>query len=119
MPATFASATGHRSFCAGRSARSTQFLLDRSLHRECDAVAAPETQGGDSATEASSLQRVEQRRQHTSAAGANGVSERDGAAIHVHRGRIEAKLAQHRNGLYCERLIEFNEVHVLESPSDL
>ena len=65
------------------------------------------------------LQRVEQRRQHARAAGADRVAERDGAAVDVHLRRIDAELAQDGHGLHRERFVQLEEIDVLQVPADL
>src|SRR5688572_13391920 len=77
-----------------------------SLDCECDAVAAAEAQCRDAASRGTALHGVNQRRQHARAAGADGVPERDGAAVHVDAGRIDAELAHDGDGLHRERLVD-------------
>ena len=64
--------------------------------RQRDAVAAAEAERRDAAARAIRCHRVEQRRQHARTAGADGVAERDGAAVHVHARGIDAQLAATR-----------------------
>ena len=63
------------------------------------------------------LHRIEQRHQHARAAGADGMAEGDGAAMHIHRRRIEAQFAIHGQCLHAEGLVQFEEVHLVKRPA--
>ena len=56
---------------------------EAALDRERDGLAAAQAERRDSASQTAILQRIEQRRQHARARGAERVSQRDGAAIDV------------------------------------
>ena len=56
---------------------------------EGDCVAAAETQGGDATLQVAALQFVKQRDEDARAGCADGMAERDGAAVYVHFFRIE------------------------------
>ena len=89
------------------------------LDGERDAVAAAEAQRRDAALQVSALQRVEQRRQHAAAARADRVAERDSAAVDVHLRRIDAELVEHGDRLHGERLVQLEEIDVLQIPAGL
>ena len=90
----------------------------QTLYRERDAVAAAQAERRDAAFEIPLLERVEKGREHARAASANRMAERDGATVHVHLARIETQLAQHGNGLDRERLVQFDQIDILEGPSE-
>src|SRR5262249_5452059 len=79
-----------------------------------DAITTAQTQGGDAALQAAILQRVEQRRQHARAAGANRMTEGNRAAVHVHFALVEPELIQNRDGLDRECLVQLDEVDVAQ-----
>ena len=89
-----------------------------SFHRERDAVAAAEAQRRDAARQVPLLQRVEQRRQHARAARADGVPERDGAAVDVHLALVDAR-ARAATATACTENASFssNEIDVRRDPS--
>src|SRR6266542_296767 len=90
-----------------------------SLHGQCDAVAAAQTERCNAALQVAPPQRIQQRRQYARAAGADRMAERDRPAVHVHPGGIDAKLPQDRDGLDRERFIDLEEVDGVQRPADL
>ena len=67
------------------------------LDRQCDAVATAQAQGGDTTPGTTPRHRIQQRREDARAAGADGVSESHGAAVHVDASHIETELAGDRD----------------------
>src|SRR5262245_22203659 len=89
------------------------------LDGERDRVAAAETQGGETLLLAAILQRIEQRGQDARSGGADRMPEGDRAAVHVHRGRIEAALAHDGDCLRRERLVHLDQVEALRRGAEL
>src|SRR5688572_30455346 len=79
---------------------SRDALTDADAHR-CDAVAS-----------AAAVHLVHERRGHARARAADGMAERDRAAVDVHAGGVEAELADAGERLGGERLVELDEVDV-------
>ena len=73
--------------------------ISDSFDGEGHAVAAAEAQAGDAAFEVPLLQRIDERGEHTRAARANRMPERDGAAVDVDLAGIDAELFQNRDQL--------------------
>jgi hypothetical protein len=90
-----------------------------SLDRERDPVAATQTECRDPALEIPLLERVEKCCEHAGAAGANRMAKRDGAAVHIDFARLDAQFAQHSDCLNGERLVQFDQIDILEGPTDL
>src|SRR6266853_6558864 len=76
-------------------------------------VASAEAEGGDAALEVAALQFIEQRDEDARAARADGMAERDGAAVYVHFFGIEFELPRHGDGGDGKSFIELDEVDVL------
>src|SRR5215813_7487214 len=91
----------------------------RALDSEGEAVAAAHAERRDAALQMAIRQRVEERRENPAAARADRVSERDGAAVDVDLRWVEAEFANHGDRLHRERLVQFEEVDVLDLPADL
>ncbi len=45
------------------------------------------------------------------------MAERNGAAVDIDFGRVEARLPDHRERLSCERFVEFDQIHILQLQS--
>ena len=54
---------------------------------------------------------MEERRENARAAGADRVTQRDGASIHVHLCGIDSEFPQHGDGLNRERFVQFKQIH--------
>src|SRR6476661_6940680 len=76
------------------------------LDGESNAVAAAETERGNAALQSAVLESVEQRREHASAAGTDGVTERHGATVDVHPCLVESELLDNGDSLHRERLVQ-------------
>src|SRR5258706_8007034 len=86
------------------------------FHRHRDGVAAAEAKGDDAALRVAANHFVDQRREDAGAAGADGMAERNGAAVHVDARGIDAELAHHGDGLYREGLVQLVEINLVGLP---
>ena len=75
-------------------------LADADAHRRQPKVAAP------------AAELVNERRHHSRARGAEGMAERDGAAIHIDGRRIEPELAHAGDRLRRERLVQLDQIEI-------
>src|SRR5207247_6342446 len=89
---------------------NSEFL--QRLHNHRNPHPAADAQRCDSVPELPRTQGINQCRQDPRAAGANRMTERDGAAIHVDLRRVEAELAHDRERLDGERLVQFKQIDV-------
>src|SRR5687768_8727721 len=80
------------------------------LDGQRDGVAAAEAKRRETGPGPAILHGVQQRRQHARAARADGVSERDRAAVHVHAVPFPAEALPVRERLRCECLVRFDEI---------
>lgn len=79
--------------------------LEHSLHGQGNAHAAANAEGGNATTSASALQRIEQRDQDTCTRGPNGMTQSNGATIHVHLAGIQLQALQHSQRLSGKGLV--------------
>src|SRR5690349_16676721 len=84
-----------------------------SLDGEGDGVAAAEAEGGDAALEVAALEFIKQADEDARSAGADGMAERDRAAVHVGFFGIELELARDGNRGHGKRFVQFDEIHIL------
>ena len=117
--AASAAAPGPRARPDGFAVSTRRCLLPESLDGERHAVAATETERCDATSQPASFKRVQESRQHARSARAYGMSKRHRATIHIDSRRVEAELAQHCHRLHRESLVQFNEIDVLQSPTNL
>ena len=105
----------------GSDMRSSCAVLRRRLdalegHR--DRAAAAEAERREAVAAAAPLELVEERRDDAGAACADGVSERDRAAVHVDLVPVEVQLAAVRQRLRGEGLVDLDEVERLDRQLD-
>src|SRR5437762_3118869 len=86
----------------------------RALHDDRDALAAADAGGRHAELLVPLLQLEQQRIDEARAGGAEGMAEADGAAVHVHLLAIEAQLLLDRQVLACERLVDLEEIELVE-----
>src|SRR5438105_3972369 len=94
---------------AGRQAGSRS---SETLDGEGDGVSAAEAEGSDAALEVAALQFVEQRDEDARAACADGMAERDRAAIHVNFFGIQFELARNGNRGDSESFVQFEKIDI-------
>src|SRR5262249_10613052 len=78
---------------------------------------APYAKRGEAAPRVALLHFVEKGDQHARAGGADRMTERDGAAVHVHLLRVPTHLAVDRDRLRGEGLVDLEEIEVLRLPA--
>ena len=78
------------------------------------ALADADAQRREPVTAAPPAQLVEERHDEPRAAHAERVAERDRAAVHVHALRVEPELADHREALRRERLVQLDEIDLAD-----
>src|SRR5215467_13196209 len=83
------------------------------LDDERDPLSPADAERGDAESRIAVLHGVKERHQHTSAARADRVAERDGPAVHVDAVLRDAELTQHAERLRGERLVQLPEVDLL------
>src|SRR6266850_2970160 len=98
---------------ARSSSRSYHYKNSITLDREGHGVSAAQAKRGDAALQIAALQFVEQGHEDSRSAGADGVAERDGAAVYVNFFGIELELASDGDGSNRESFVEFDEVDIL------
>src|SRR5712691_6356296 len=89
----------------------TSDLLKR-LNGHGDSHPATDAERGDAISQLPRAQRVNQRRQHTGAACANRMAERDRATVDVDLRRGETELAAHGQRLRGKRFVELEQIDV-------
>src|SRR5512133_2094649 len=89
------------------------------LHHERHGLPAADAERGEAALLAEILHRVEQRHEDPRPGGADRVTERDGAAPHVHVLPVEAQELVVRERHHRERLVDLPEVDVLRGQAEL
>src|SRR5271155_3760609 len=97
-------------FCSLQNASvPSQEPAIRKFDGKRDGIASAEAEGGDAALEIAALQFVEQRDQDAGAGCADGMAERDGAAIDVYFFGIEPQHAGYGDGCDRESFVQFVE----------
>src|SRR5262249_7909173 len=89
------------------------------LDGERDAVAATQAERRDAPLEIPLLECVEQRRENARAAGPDRVAEGHRAAVDVDLPGIDPELLEHRESLHGERLVQLEQVDLVQRPPDL
>ena len=82
------------------------------LNSERDVLAAADAHGDEAVAATSAGKLVDGFGHQDRARGADGMTERDSAAVRIGALRGKAKLARHRTGLRRERLIGFDHVEI-------
>src|SRR2546425_11183749 len=102
---------------AGRSMLRPYKELPRlaAFHCQRDGVAAAEAESGDAALEIAASELVEQRDENARAGSADGMTDGDGAAVHVDFFGIELQLARDGDGGDGEGFVELEEVNFMRA----
>src|SRR5687767_4666410 len=80
----------------------------------CDALTAADAGGGQAALQATAAELQREREQQPGAGHAERMSERDGAAVDVDPVAVQAELLLDRQVLRRKRLVDFNEVDIVQ-----
>ena len=99
-------------------ALARQRRLD-ALEGGCDGAAAAEAQRGETVAALAATELVQQRRHDPGAARADRMAERDRAAVDVDLRPVEAELAAVGERLRGERLVDLDQVEVLDPQLEL
>src|SRR6185503_6333795 len=91
----------------------------RPLDDHRDALPAADAERCDAELRVAVLHRVQQRGQDPRAARADGMTEGDGAAVHVHAVLRDVELAEDAERLAGERLVQLPEVDLLAAEAGL
>src|SRR5919198_4273745 len=89
-----------------------QVTSDYPLEDRGDALAHADAHGGEAVAVAATRHLVHQGRGQTRAAAAEGMAERNGAAVRVHPGRVKPQLADTGERLRGEGFVELDHVEV-------
>src|SRR5580765_2138134 len=87
------------------------------FNSEGDPHPAPDAKRGKASPRVALLHFVEKGDQHARARGADRMTERDGAAVHVHLLRVPAHLAVDRDRLRGEGFVDLHEIEILRFPA--
>src|ERR1700723_3591584 len=82
-------------------------------------ISPAEAESRDAAMNIATNHFVDQRDQDTHTAGADGMSDGDSAAIHIHFVGIESEFAHHPDRLHGECFVQFVQIHVFVFPASL
>ena len=96
--------------------RARRLILD-ALDDRRDPLAHPDAHRGQAVAAAGPAQLVDQHRDQAAAAHPERMAERDRAAVDVDLGRVEAELVDADDRLRGERLVELDQVEVVDARS--
>src|SRR5690606_19601017 len=102
------------STAAARRICGSIVFMSNPFHRECDGVAATETEYGEAGPRSALLHRIEQRHEHAGAGRTDRMSERNRSAVHVDAVPVPAQLPTVRERLYGERLVRLDQIVVAD-----
>ena len=89
-------------------------MAQQRLDDDRDALPAADAGGAEPVAAAPASQRVQQVERDAGAARAERVAQRDRAAVHVGALAVEPQLLLHRQVLGRERLVDLDQVHLVE-----
>ncbi len=111
-----------RSACLHRVAPSVENQIAEELPAfdgERDALSAADAECGEAALHVATLHLVNEGHEHAAAGGADGMAERDRAAIDVDLRDVELQFLRDGQRLRGEGFIRFDQIHRAERPAGL